>query len=66
MSTTSSTDTSVELAERGEEWVVLVREEGVVVEKSFSTRNFALYFAEGQRIRLGLKTVRHGSTPSAA
>jgi hypothetical protein len=47
----------VELVETGGEWQVRVVEKDQELTRSFETEAFALSFAEGQRIRLGLQSV---------
>ena len=48
---------AVEVVEACGEWFVRVVEDGKATTKSFEIEAFALTFAEGQRIRLGLKTI---------
>ncbi|TPL88672.1 hypothetical protein FJ948_20865 [Mesorhizobium sp. B2-3-12] len=47
----------VELAEACGEWFVRVTENDQELTRSFDLESFALSFAEGQRIRLGLHTM---------
>ncbi|MER9882051.1 hypothetical protein [Mesorhizobium sp. M0118] len=47
--------TSVEIVEAMGEWFVRVVGNGEELTRSFDLDSFALAFAEGQRIRLGLK-----------
>ncbi|TPJ97426.1 hypothetical protein FJ872_32120 [Mesorhizobium sp. B2-5-9] len=47
----------VELAEVSGEWLVRVTENAQELTRSFELESFALSFAEGQRIRLGLRTI---------
>jgi hypothetical protein len=47
----------VELVEACGEWFVRVVEEDQELTRSFETEAFALSYAEGQRIRLGLNKV---------
>jgi hypothetical protein len=44
----------VEVVEACGEWFVRVVEEGQEITRSFELESFALAFAEGQRMRLGL------------
>ena len=48
---------AVEVVEACGEWFVRVVEDGKATTTSFEREAFALTFAEGQRIRLGLKTI---------
>jgi hypothetical protein len=48
---------AVEVVEACGEWFVRVVEDGNATTTSFELEVFALTFAEGQRIRLGLKTI---------
>ena len=48
---------AVEVVEACGEWFVRVVEDGKATTTSFELEAFALTFAEGQRIRLGLKTI---------
>ncbi|ESY93697.1 hypothetical protein NKI51_06635 [Mesorhizobium australicum] len=47
----------VEVAEVSGEWLVRVTEGGQELTRSFELESFALSYAEGQRIRLGLDRV---------
>ena len=47
----------VEVIEVCGEWFVRVVEDGKATTKSFELEAFALTFAEGQRIQLGLETI---------
>ncbi|MEI9418509.1 hypothetical protein O7A70_06375 [Mesorhizobium sp. Cs1299R1N1] len=47
----------VEVAEAGGEWFVRVTEDGQELTRSFELESFALSYAEGQRLRLGLHTI---------
>ncbi len=49
--------TGVELFEAGDEWCVRIVENGDEQVSSFVIESFAMAFAEGQRIRLGLDGV---------
>lgn len=48
---------AVEVVEACGEWFVRVVEDGKASTTSFELEAFALTFAEGQRIRLGLETI---------
>jgi len=48
---------AVEVVEACGEWFVRVVEDGKATTTSFELEAFALTFAEGQRIRLGLETI---------
>ena len=48
---------AVEVVEACGEWFVRVVEGGTATTTSFELEAFALTFAEGQRIRLGLETM---------
>ena len=48
---------AVEVVEACGEWFVRVVEHGKATTTSFEREAFALTFAEGQRIRLGLETI---------
>ena len=48
---------AVEVVEACGEWFVRVVEDGKATTTSFELEAFALTFAEGQRIRLGLNTI---------
>jgi hypothetical protein len=48
---------AVEVVEACGEWFVRVVEDGKATTTSFEREAFALTFAEGQRIRLGLETI---------
>lgn len=48
---------AVEVVEACGEWFVRVVEDGKATTTSFELETFALTFAEGQRIRLGLETM---------
>jgi hypothetical protein len=39
-------------------WAVQVVEDGVAIQQLFETEEFAMNFAEGQRLRLGLAAIR--------
>ncbi len=47
----------VEVVEACGEWFVRVVEDGEEITRSFELESFALAFAEGQRIRLGLDRI---------
>ncbi|PBB23934.1 MULTISPECIES: hypothetical protein [unclassified Mesorhizobium] len=47
----------VEVAEVSGEWLVRVTEDDQELTRSFDVEEYALSFAEGQRIRLGLDEV---------
>ena len=47
----------IELVEACGEWFVRVIENGHASTTTFELETFAMAFAEGQRIRLGLKTI---------
>ncbi|MEI9402045.1 hypothetical protein [Mesorhizobium argentiipisi] len=47
----------VEVAEACGEWFVRVTEDGQELTRSFELESFALSYAEGQRLRLGLHTI---------
>ncbi|TPN37852.1 hypothetical protein FKO01_06245 [Mesorhizobium sp. B2-3-3] len=47
----------VELAEACGEWFVRVTEDHQELTRAFEQESFALSYAEGQRIRLGLHTI---------
>jgi hypothetical protein len=53
----ASSHNAVELVESFGEWFVRVVENGVEQVASFVAESFALAFAEGQRVRLGLDRV---------
>ncbi|SFO34471.1 hypothetical protein SAMN03159463_01696 [Mesorhizobium sp. NFR06] len=48
---------AIEVVEACGEWFVRVVEDGQELTRSFETESFALAYAEGQRIRLGLDKV---------
>lgn len=56
---------SVSLVHDGDEWSVLVDEEGqALVTRTFVLESYAVSYAEGQRIRLGLDQVYRIKSPS--
>ncbi|GLQ76742.1 hypothetical protein GCM10007881_02570 [Mesorhizobium huakuii] len=59
-------DRRVEVMEAGEEWLVRVVEDDQELTRSFALQSFALAFAEGQRIRLGLADFKRIEAPSDA
>ncbi len=54
----SSLSNAVEVVESLGEWFVRVVENGVEQTASFVMESFAMAYAEGQRMRLGLDSVR--------
>ena len=48
---------TVEVVEACGEWFVRVVEQGNETTRSFELESFAMAFAEGQRIRLGLEAI---------
>jgi hypothetical protein len=51
----------VEVVKASDEWLVLVVEDQQELTRSFELESYALAFAEGQRIRLGLDKITRGT-----
>ena len=57
-------DDVVEVGRTSDGWIVRIREDGTETVTPFVDESFALSFAEGQRIRLGLAKIERTSDAS--